>query len=213
MHHNIVQPSASLANIDIPHWQAYAVRCIMRAAAKSYRATRLLELSHEDACEWIRQHVQGQNPHLGLIEHVVVSADVTCSRACSHQLVRHRMASFVQESQRFCDYKKKEPAFIKPFAMTDDLLFDEMIERAMTEYEHLRAIGLKAEDARCCLPNCMATQLYVTMNLRSWRHFFEERVVNKAAQSEIAYVGRQILTQLNDLLPCCFSDIIAKAMD
>ncbi len=115
--------------------------------------------------------------HTSVLEHASISFLVTCSRACSHQLVRHRIGcSYSQESQRYCNYENKGFEFIRYEGINEEYL-----EGVVWEY--LSYSG-KVEDKRMILPNCTATRIFVTMNIRALLWFFELRCSSKA-QGEI----------------------------
>lgn len=132
------------------------------------------------------------------------------SRACTHQLVRHRLASFSQESQRYVDLTKGGwnaivPAEIarRPEAMT---VLSEFWAQAEQQYAALRALGIRKEDARFLLPNAAETRIVTTMNYAAWSHFFWLRAVDKAAQWEIREMGQSALRMLYTVAPTVFQE-------
>lgn len=136
------------------------------------------------------------------------------SRALTHQLVRHRMASVSQESQRYVDLEKgRWQAIIPPAIQGNADALAEMTEFwdiAEAKYARLRAMGIRKEDARFLLPNATETRLLVTMNLVGWHHFCQLRAVDKAAQWEIRRVGMVILEYLAEVSPL-FAQMLADA--
>jgi thymidylate synthase (FAD) len=140
------------------------------------------------------------------IEHVSFSFGIEgISRACSHQLVRHRVASFSQQSQRYV----KEEAFdyITPPSITERAfapMFHRAMERAQEEYTKLIEAGVPAEDARFLLPNACETKIVVTMNARELLHFFRVRTCNRA-QWEIRGMAKQMLALCKEAAPVIFS--------
>ncbi|MBK8188935.1 MAG: FAD-dependent thymidylate synthase [Vampirovibrionales bacterium] len=136
------------------------------------------------------------------------------SRALTHQLVRHRLASVSQESQRYVDLEKGQWQAIVPPAIANNVEamaeFTEFWSVAKDKYARLRDLGIRKEDARFLLPNATETRLLVTMNLIGWRHFCKLRAVDKAAQWEIRAVGMAILEYLADLSPF-FADMLEDA--
>jgi thymidylate synthase (FAD) len=152
--------------------------------------------------------------HESLIEHASATFEISgVSRACTHQLVRHRLASYSQESQRFVDMSS--PEYIVPEVIADKPEAAEVWSEATSQladaYRRLRALGIRKEDARFLLPNAAATRIVVTMNFRSWRHFIRERGLNPAAQWEIRAVALEILSQLHEQAPAVFEDLYARA--
>ncbi len=166
--------------------------------------------------------------HESVLEHATVTTIIICSRACSHQLVRHRIAAYSQESQRFCTYKNRllvvcppsiglEPGdyesygrLIRPSSWnltSRQESWIHQIEAAYQEYRDECAEGIKPEDARYVLPNATKTELAVTYNLRQWRHVFKERALNHHAQWEIRGIFSSILNDMRMKLPAVFDDL------
>jgi thymidylate synthase (FAD) len=169
-----------------------------------------------------RSQVQGQpakflqarirEGHESIIEHASVTFEITgISRACSHQLVRHRIASYSQESQRYVDMS--EPEFVVPPSVDENPLaqqvWDEFMARVADTYHRLRELGVRKEDARFVLPNAAATRIIVTMNFRSLRHLFTVRC-DKAAQWEIRALALEMLRQVHELAPAAFADLYER---
>lgn len=126
--------------------------------------------------------------HQSVLEHCSFTFRVEgISRACSHQLVRHRIASYSQQSQRYVTYSSLEWATTGVSAETADEL-EEYCDYALTAYTDMIERGVKAEDARGVLPNATPTVIYVTMNLRALMHFCNERMCARA-QREIHEVA------------------------
>jgi thymidylate synthase (FAD) len=150
--------------------------------------------------------------HESIIEHASITFEITgISRACSHQLVRHRMASYSQESQRYVDMSS--PDFVVPPSVAQDpeaiAVWEEFTAGVLQAYHRLRALGVRKEDARFVLPNATATRIVVTMNLRALRHFFSVRC-DRAAQWEIRELALEMLRQAHDLAPAVFADLVAQ---
>jgi thymidylate synthase (FAD) len=147
--------------------------------------------------------------HESIIEHASVTFDIMgVSRACSHQLVRHRIASYSQESQRYVDMSA--PEFVTPPSVAENpearAAWDEFLAQVGDTYRRLRALGVRKEDARFVLPNATATRIIVTMNFRSLRHLFEVRC-DRAAQWEIRALALEMLRQVHALAPAVFQDL------
>lgn len=142
-----------------------------------------------------------ENDHTGVFEHVGATFYISgISRACSHQLVRHRMASYVQKSQRYTKINPEEDWYVTPpsFDREDGAgipmkpYFDKTMEKCIEEYEYALKNGIKPEDARYLLPEATKTDITMTMNLSSLFHFFDLRC-DKAAQWEIRDLANEIL--------------------
>jgi thymidylate synthase (FAD) len=150
--------------------------------------------------------------HESIIEHASVTFDIAgISRACSHQLVRHRLASYSQESQRYVDMV--EPEFVVPPAVRENpeasAVWDDIMGQQAAAYESLRELGVRKEDARFVLPNATATRVVVTMNFRSLRHFFSVRC-ESASQWEIRQLALEMLRQVSELAPAVFADQVDR---
>ena len=136
----------------------------------------------EGSAERLVRHMLSRG-HESPIEHYSVSVRVICDRGVSHEWVRHRLASYSQESTRYCNYSQdkfgNELTFIKPyFAEPHTALYSTWViamAEAEKAYFDLLDFGAKPEDARSVLPNSIKTEFICTMNLREWRHFFRLR--------------------------------------
>lgn len=132
------------------------------------------------------------------------------SRACTHQLVRHRLASFSQESQRYVELSKGGWQAIVPPAVADNpeamAELAEFWAMAEAKYARLRELGIRKEDARFLLPNAAETRIVTTMNFAAWSHFLWLRAVDKAAQWEIRAMGQHTLAMLYAIAPDVFAE-------
>lgn len=162
--------------------------------------------------------------HVSVLEHEVLTARIVCSRACSHQLVRHRIAAYSQESMRYVNYGKKGLQVICPASIGvptgsydygqqhNDLNvlqndWIKLIGRCYNEYLCELNEGVKPEDARFILPNACKTEVVATYNMRTWRHVIKERGLNKHAQWEIRRIFHDIYEDLKKRLPSIFEDL------
>jgi len=148
--------------------------------------------------------------HFSVLEHAYAAFRISgVSRAFTHQLVRHRICSFIQQSQRYVN--EKDFRYIEPNSIKSNTIahkrFIEFIEKARIAYKELQKLGIKNEDARFVLPNAVESQIVISANLREWRHIFEVRG-NLEAQWEIRYVVIEILKILEKLIPTPFLDFI-----
>jgi thymidylate synthase (FAD) len=150
--------------------------------------------------------------HESIIEHASATFEISgISRACSHQLVRHRLASYSQESQRYVDMSKPElviPPTIKNNTQASTV-WDGLVERIQSAYRDLRTMGVRKEDARFILPNATATRIVVTMNFREYLHFFRLRITREA-QWEIRQMALLMLNNLVPYAPAVFGDLWDK---
>ncbi len=148
--------------------------------------------------------------HESVFEHVSFTFRIEgISRVCSHQLVRHRMASFTQQSQR---YVPLDPDFIIPDDIYDSEFKDEfmeILEKSKNLYKKMVEKGIKKEDARFILPQAVETKIIVTMNGRELRHFISLRA-EKDAQWEIRNLAREMLKKAYEVSPILFQDLYDK---
>jgi len=164
---------------------------IEQAASVCYDSTPTRE------CKLVMQCYR--SGHHSVLEHASFTFKISgISRACSHQLVRHRMASYSQRSQRYCD--EDGFGYVTPPSIELSSYHDS-IENALDEYVHLKnSMGRPAEDARYVLPNACVTAIYVTMNLRSLINFMRERLCNRA-QWEIREAAKEMRKLVVDVMP------------
>jgi len=150
--------------------------------------------------------------HESIIEHASLTFEIGgISRACSHQLVRHRIASYSQESQRYVSMSDPELVMPPSIAQNPEAvrIWDGLVERVRDAYQSLRQFGIKKEDARFLLPNATATRIVVTMNCRELRHFFRIRC-DRAAQWEIRALAREMLELAYQAVPVVFQDLYTE---
>ena len=152
--------------------------------------------------------------HESVLEHISVTVKFVCDRGVSHEIVRHRLASYSQESTRFCNYSKDdfgseitviEPCFLVPGTEGYKLwegacLVPEQMYFKMLDW------GCTPEEARAVLPNSLKTELVMTANLREWRHFFKLRV-SKAAHPQMRELTVPLLGEFKEKIPVVFDDI------
>lgn len=155
--------------------------------------------------------------HHSVIEHVSVTVRFVCDRGVSHELVRHRMASYSQESTRYANYSKnrfgKEITVIKPmFWPEDSEEYKEWLKamvHAEKAYMKLLEMGASPEQARSVLPNSLKTEIVMTCNVREWRHVLDLRC-SKAAHPQIREIMLPLLDEFYGKLPGIFQDIYEK---
>lgn len=145
--------------------------------------------------EFIRARIKAG--HESILEHVSLTFHIVCDRAIMSELTRHRLASFSVESTRFCKYD--ELAFVNPPP-------DSAMEQVEAEYIWQLNNGVRPELARAVLPLSLKSELYMTANLREWRHILKLRTT-KDAHPQMRFVAGQILSILRDKLPVIVEDI------
>ena len=152
--------------------------------------------------------------HQSPLEHCTFTFGIEgVSRALSHQLVRHRIASYSQKSQRYVN--ESGFGYITPPSIKEDeynhLYYKEFMAYCQYVYERLIERGVPAEDARFVLPNACETKIVVTMNIRSLLHFFEERCCNRA-QWEIRAMANEMLRICKEVAPTLFANAGASCV-
>lgn len=152
--------------------------------------------------------------HESVLEHCSVTVKVVCDRGVSHEIVRHRLASYTQESTRYCNYSQDrfqggvtviKPCFWKEgtYAFNTWKTAAEMAEKS---YMGLLEGGAGPQEARGVLPNSLKTELIMTMNLREWRHFLRLRTAGDA-HPQMREVAGMILGEFQVKIPIVFEDI------
>ena len=155
--------------------------------------------------------------HESVIEHGVVSALVVTDRGISHEIVRHRISSYSQESTSYCIYSSDrfggEITVIKPDFGTnapDSQMWEEAVEQAEKSYLGLIGNGVSPQIARSVLPTCLKTELMMTTNLREWRHFLRLRMSVKA-HPQMRVLAGQMLDVFLQYFPDVFGDLMKEA--
>jgi len=185
-------------------------RTVAMAARLCYSASTISELEGKAATSGLEKFLGKilKLGHLSVLEHASFTFGIEgISRATSHQLVRHRLASYSQQSQRYV--KATSPEFVTPpsIAADKDKLkrFDKKIKQIYDLYSELVAEGIPAEDARYLLPNAACTKIIVTMNARELLHFFDLRCCERA-QWEIREMATEMLRCVKVAAPFIFRD-------
>lgn len=152
--------------------------------------------------------------HEAVLEHASITVKFVVDRGVSHEIVRHRLASYCQESTRYCNYSNdnfnNEITFIIPeyldYKSEQWKVWKEAMTKCEDAYFKLLNIGLSPQEARAVLPNSLKTEVIMTANLREWRTFFKLRTAN-AAHPQMREVTRPLLNDLKELIPVVFDDI------
>lgn len=152
--------------------------------------------------------------HEAVLEHCSFTIKFVVDRGVSHEIVRHRLAAYCQESTRYCNYSKGE--FGGEITVIKPLFFEEgtaayrmwkgACERAEVAYFDLLNEGYTPQQARAVLPNSLKTEVVMTANIREWRHFFKLRC-SEAAHPQIREVATQLLKATREKIPVLFDDI------
>jgi len=171
------------------------------------------DLITEDSAEKFIRNILKRG-HESVIEHEKISVKMVCDRGVTHEIVRHRVASYSQESTRYCNYQKdkfgNELTFIKPVFWKEDspeyTLWKESMQQIEDQYMKLIDMGASAQEARSILPNSLKTEIVVTMNLREWRHFFRLRTAS-AAHPQIREIAGIVLEEFRRQIPVVFDEL------
>lgn len=145
-----------------------------------------------------------------VIEHEKITVRVICDRGVSHEIVRHRIGSYTQESTRYCNYKSKGVQVIEPFFFVNDEkkyeIWLEAMRASEKAYYALIKNGASPQEARSVLPNSLKTEIVITYNLREWRHFLRLRC-SKKAHPQMREIALTILKEFRKRIPVIFDDI------
>ena len=179
-------------------------RIIELAARTSYKSFH--RMGEGSAPALIRKLIR--SGHESVLEHAYATFRIRGgSRAFTHQLVRHRLASYTQESQRYVDEAGFE--YVTPPSVQGNpealKVFGEAMEVAREAYRKLRELGVPKQDARFVLPNATTSEIVVSANFREWRHIFSLRC-HPSAQWEIRKICLEILKILKEKAPSVFED-------
>ena len=172
-------------------------------------------ITDDSASKFVKMLIK--NGHEAMIEHNAISVRFICDRGVSHELVRHRIASYGQESTRYCNYSKdkfgNQITVIKPYFWKDGTfgikIWETSCEESEYRYFQLIDCGATPQEARSVLPNSLKTEIVMTMNLREWRHFFRLRC-DIAAHPQMRQLTIPLLKEMSELIPVVFDDIKDK---
>lgn len=210
----VVKPEVEI--IDMPDYSD-VIRKIEKIGRVCYKSEDRIQ--NDSAEKFIAGIIK--RGHESVIEHASVSVKVICDRGVTHEIVRHRVASYSQESTRYCNYSKDK--FQSQISVVDiatgfsyDMenptdcqkyeIWQEAMENAEKSYFRMLEAGASPQEARAVLPNSLKTELVMTMNLREWRHFFKLRTSNRA-HPQMKEVSKLILEVFRQKLPVFFQDI------
>lgn len=168
------------------------------------------KITQSSAHDFVRKIIQ--RGHESVLEHVCVTVRFVCDRGVSHEIVRHRIASYSQESTRYCNYNNEnEITVIRPFEFWEDTEIESeweiSVEQSETAYMALIERGISPQWARSVLPNSLKTEVVMTANLREWRHFFRLRTA-PAAHPQMREITIPLLKEFQEKIPVVFDDIL-----
>ena len=210
---NIIRPSVEIIDMDDYDKIIKKIEKIGRVCYKSEA-----NISDESAERFISNILK--RGHESVIEHEAVTVRMICDRGVTHEIVRHRIASYSQESTRYCNYAGdkfgSQITVIDPaggFTYDHDnekdraryAVWKEAMENAEKSYFRMIELGATPQEARAVLPNSLKTEIVITMNLRSWRNFFRLRC-DDHAHPQMREVAGIALKVFQEKLPIFFSD-------
>lgn len=193
--------------------QTAILQKIERAGRTCYKSEDRIT---NDSAEKFAQSILKMGHH-SVIEHVNFTVRFITNRGVTHELVRHRLASYSQESTRYCNYSGADIQFIKPvwWERCDENqkeMFLDALSLAEHHYKKLMNAGWGAQEAREVLPNALKTEIVVTANIREWRHIFNLRC-SKAAHPQIRDLLLPLLDCFSTRVPALFDDLRAKYIE
>jgi len=203
----IVEPSVEL--LWITENPEYQIELAGRTCYKS--EDKITSSSAQMFSRKMREH-----GHHAMIEHAVASFRIITDRGITHEIVRHRLASFAQESTRYCNYSsdkfENQCSFIEPPNLTKEQrdLWEKACLDSEKSYFSLLKSGCSAQIARSVLPTCLKTELVMMANFREWRHFINLRGA-KAAHPQIRPIAFMIWEILMQHAPGIFEDLTASS--
>lgn len=193
------------------------LRFLEKIARKCYKSEDKISEDGESAKRLVGSLIKSK--HEAMLEHMSLSVLFICDRGVSHEIVRHRMASFAQESTRYCNYSRgkfgSEVTFIRPYNdmnsdSTEFAIWESAMLTAERRYMELLSRGISPQMARSVLPNSLKTELVMTANLREWRHFLKLRAAGStgAPHPQMLEITVPLLIELQRTIPVVFDDII-----
>lgn len=196
----IIQPSAQLlGDIDGVAMLKHVERCGRVCYQSEWRSTE------DSYAKFVAKIIE--NGHEAVLEHANVSVRIICDRGVSHEIVRHRVASYCQESTRYVKYDNIQVVCPQGLNEEQFAAWKEAMLACEAAYMQMRKAGAAAQIARSVLPNALKTELMMTANLREWRHFFRLRLA-PAAHPQMREVAAMVLRELHAKIPVVFDEFI-----
>ena len=197
-------------SIETPIDGAEILKRIEKAGRTCYKSED--RITEESAESFVRMLIE--RGHESVLEHESITVRFVCDRGVSHEIVRHRLASYSQESTRYCNYSGdrfgSELTVIKPYFLKETTGAYKSWITAMfvaeKEYFAMLNWGCTPQEARSVLPNSIKTEVVMTANLREWRHFLKLRTA-KAAHPQMRELTVPLLNELQERIPVVFDDI------
>lgn len=205
---NIVKPYARILTIqgDAHASGITALKHIEWCGRISHRSE---ESQTADSWQRFVKAVVIEHGDWSIVEHAFATVDALVDRGITHEIVRHRLFSFTQESTRFVNYEKKmPPSFIQPSSLSreQEMCWNSAIQECEGMYRQLLALGATPQIARSVFPNALASRIIMTGNLRNWRHFLIMRTT-KESHPQMREVTVPLLAEFKAAIPLLFDDI------
>ena len=202
-------------HMDGPEARNAIYQLIEQAGRTCYKSED--KITPESAASFVKGIVK--RGHEAMLEHASMTVKFVVDRGVSHELVRHRLFSFAQESTRYCNYSNEKfgseitvikPCFYQEYSEEYDL-WKAAMENAEYKYFQLLNAGSTPQEARSVLPNSLKTEVVVTGNMREWRHFFRLRAAGEtgAPHPQMSEVAVPLLKEVQAYMPELFGDIKA----
>lgn len=203
----IIEPSVSL----LTSLSLETLKSIETAARTCYKSEA--NIDENSAVKMVQKLIS--KGHDATLEFADATFRVVCDRGVTHEIVRHRIASYAQESTRYCNYAKdkfgNELTFIRPcFWAENSPLYQSWynsMKQAENTYLNMISEGATPQEARSVLPNSLKTEICVKMNMRQWRHFLNLRCA-KDAHPQMRQIAFMILDVFRTVIPELVSDIV-----
>ena len=207
----IVNPSYQILT-EISPGGIKELQHIERIGRTCYKSENKITPDGESAKAFVKMLID--RGHESMIEHSSLSVLFTVDRGITHEIVRHRVASYAQESTRYNNYSNgkygSEITVVKPFYLDASKIGYEIWMKAMKEaeasYMGLLAAGMSAQEARAVLPTSLKAELNMTANYREWRHFLKLRC-GAGAHPQIREICLPLLDELHERIPVVFDDV------
>lgn len=203
----VIKPSVEIIDILDPNVILKKIEIAGRICYKSEDS-----ITKESASRFISTILK--NGHESVLEHASITVKFIVDRGVSHEIVRHRIASYSQESTRYCNYSNNkfgneitviEPCFLDKNSDKYELWYNSC-SACEDDYFILLNLGCTPQEARAVLPNSLKTELVMTANIREWRHFLKLRT-SPASHPQMVEIANMLLDKFKRSIPILFDDI------
>jgi len=214
----IIQPSFKIEDPIGPEAGIELLQRIERAGRTCYKSED--KITSDSSARFIKNILF--RGHESVLEHEKITVRIICDRGVTHEIVRHRLASYSQESTRYCNYANNkfgnEITVIDPSKAFDWIkngskecnrlwcIWEDSMKQAERNYFELLEYGATPQEARSVLPNSLKTEIVMTANIREWRHFFKLRTA-VSAHPQMRQITRPMLKEFRERFPILFDNI------